>query len=194
MLSTKDRIRQAAIRLFAERGIDAVSQRDIAAAAEVQVSTLYGHWPGGREHLIGDLFVAGYASYAEHLRLAAAPHSGFAPALDAMVHAICRLHGEDRSMFAFLLLSQHQGLDRVSGGEAGNPVDVLQRHVERAMAAHEIPPGEPALITAAIVGVLVQAATFHLYGRLPQDLPTMADDLCTLCARAAGLPNAARTL
>lgn len=194
MRSSKDRIRHAAVRLFAERGIDAVSQRDIAAAAEVQVSTLYGHWTGGREQLIGDLFVAGYASYAEHLRAAAAPHGAFAPALDAMVRTICRLHGEDSSMFAFLLLSQHRGLDRVGGGEAGNPVDVLQRRVEQAMAAQEIAPCEPALVTAAIVGVLVQAATFRLYGRLPRDLPAMADDLSALCARAAGLPNAARTL
>ncbi len=194
MLTTKDRIRHAAVRLFAERGIDAVSQRDIAAAAAVQVSTLYAHWTGGREQLIGDLFVAGYASYAEHLRAAAAPHTAFAPALDAMVRAICRLHGEDSSMFAFLLLSQHRGLGRVGGGEAGNPVDVLLRRVEQAIAAQEIPTAEPALVTAAIVGVLVQAATFRLYGRLPRDLPAMADDLSSLCARLAGLPNAARTL
>ncbi|MBR0655899.1 TetR/AcrR family transcriptional regulator [Plastoroseomonas arctica] len=193
MLSTKDRIRLEAVRLFAERGIDAVSQRDIAAAAGVQVSTLYGHWTGGRDQLIGETFVAGYAGYAQALAAAADPHAGFAAALDAMVRAICRLHGEDRAMFAFLLLSQHRGLDRVGGGEAGNPVDVLQRRVEAAMESREIPPGEPALVTAAIVGVLVQAATFRLYGRLAQDLPAMADDLSALCARTAGLPTQART-
>ncbi|MDB5315574.1 MAG: fadR [Rhodospirillales bacterium] len=193
MLTTKDRIRQEAIRLFAERGIDAVSQRDIAAAAGVQVSTLYTHWTGGRDQLIGELFVAGYTDYATSLHAAAEPHATFAAALDAMVRAICRLHGEDRAMFAFLLLGQHRGLDRVGGGEAANPVDVLQRRVKRAMQAYEIPRGEPALITAAIVGVLVQAATFHLYGRLAQDLPAMADALACLCARVAGLPTAPRT-
>ncbi|MES2713262.1 MAG: helix-turn-helix domain-containing protein [Pseudomonadota bacterium] len=192
-IPTKDRIRQAAVRLFAERGIDAVSQRDIAAGAGVQVSTLYAHWTGGRDQLIADLFVSGYADYARHLADAAAPHAAFAPALDAMVRAICRLHAEDEAMFAFLLLSQHRGLDRVGGGEAGNPVDVLQRRVERAIAAREIPAADAALVTAAIVGVLVQAATFRLYGRLTRDLPAMADELCLLCARTAGLPNPART-
>lgn len=193
MRTSKDRIRHAAIGLFAERGIDAVSQRDIAAAAGVQVSTLYAHWAGGRDQLIGELFVAGYADYAAALRHAAAPHAAFAPALDAMVRAICRLHGEDGALFAFLLLSQHRSLPRVAGGEDANPVDVLQRRVEAAIAAGEIPPAEPALLTAAIVGVLVQAATFRLYGRLPRDLPAMADELSALCARAAGLPNTART-
>lgn len=184
--STKDRIRREAVRLFAERGIDAVSQRDIAAAAGLQVSSLYAHWKGGRDQLIEELFVAGYAGYAAVLADAAGPHAGFAPALEAMVRRICRLQTEDRALFAFLLLSQHRALRGVENGGA-NPVDVLHARVEAAIAGREIPGTDPVLLTAAIVGIIVQAPTFRLYGRLTQDLEPMADAVVALCFRVAGL-------
>ncbi|MBR0642893.1 TetR/AcrR family transcriptional regulator [Plastoroseomonas hellenica] len=192
--STKDRVRREAVRLFAERGIDAVSQRDIAAAAGLQVSTLYAHWKGGRDQLIAELFVAGYAEYAQVLADAAAPHADFASALEAMVRRICGLQTEDRALFAFLLLSQHRALDGVAYGGA-NPVDVLHARVEAAIGRREIPDADPTLLTAAIVGVIVQAATFRLYGRLAKDLEPMADAVVALCFRVAGLepPAQART-
>jgi AcrR family transcriptional regulator len=187
--STKDRIRRAAIRLFAERGVDAVSQRDIAAAAGLQVSSLYAHWKGGRDQLIEDLFVAGYAEYAAALAEASAPHAGFAQALEAMLRRICRLHAEDPALFGFLLLTQHRALRGVEAGGA-NPVDVLQARVEAAVAAGAIPSADPVLLTAAIVGAIVQAATFRLYGRMDRDLEPMADALVALCFRIVGFETA----
>ncbi|HEY4250266.1 MAG TPA: helix-turn-helix domain-containing protein [Roseomonas sp.] len=188
--STKDRVRREAVRLFAERGIDAVSQRDIATAAGLQVSSLYAHWKGGRDQLIEELFVAGYADYAQALADTAAPHAGFAAALEAMIRRICRLQSEDRALFAFLLLSQHRAL-RGAENPGPNPVDVLQERVEAAIRRREIPDADPTLLTAAIVGVVVQAATFRLYGRFTQDLEPMADAIVALCFRIAGLAGQA---
>lgn len=42
--STKDRILQAAQEVFAERGFDGASTREIAARAEVNISSLHYHW------------------------------------------------------------------------------------------------------------------------------------------------------
>src|SRR5690606_42165344 len=57
--------------LFVARGVDAVSVRDIAAAAGCTPSSLYTHWPS-LGALIEELFAEGYAAYGRALAEAAA--------------------------------------------------------------------------------------------------------------------------
>jgi AcrR family transcriptional regulator len=49
--ATHQRISEAAMQLFAERGYDAVSVSEIAAAAKVSVPTFYAHYPS-KEHVV----------------------------------------------------------------------------------------------------------------------------------------------
>ena len=51
---TRDALADAALRLFLERGYDGVSLNDIADAADVSVTTLFKHFPGGKETLVFD--------------------------------------------------------------------------------------------------------------------------------------------
>lgn len=182
---TRDRIRRETLRLCVERGgIDGVSVRDIAAAAGCRPSSLYTHWPS-LDALATEIFAEGYAEYGRRLAELAAGPGPFARRLETMLRLICRLHAEDRLLFEFLLLTQHREMVAVPRGDAANPVEVLQRAVAAAMRAGEIPPGDAALVTAALVGVVVQAATFRHYGRLDRDLDAMADAIVALCLRIA---------
>ncbi|WP_405138864.1 TetR/AcrR family transcriptional regulator [Nocardia sp. NBC_01388] len=52
---TRTALADAALRLFLERGYDAVSVKEIAEAAEVSVPTLFAHFPDGKESLVFDL-------------------------------------------------------------------------------------------------------------------------------------------
>ncbi|WP_379876111.1 TetR/AcrR family transcriptional regulator [Lacibacterium aquatile] len=180
--STKDRIRQEALRLFVERGVDAVSVRDIAKAVGMSAPNLYAHYKG-RDELVADLFQAGYASYGRQLQDIADGSGSFAERLEAMIRLICRLHDADRTLFQFLLLNQHTHLNRVAPDDSGNPMAVLHRLITKAVEAGEMPIADPALLTAAVVGIVVQAATFRLYGRISRDLEPMADEIIALCAK-----------
>ena len=51
------------------------------------------------------------------------------------------------------------------------------------MKAGEIPPGNPTLIAGSIIGVIVQTATFRLYGRLGHGLAALTDEMVALCLR-----------
>ena len=178
---TNSRIREEAIRLFAERGIDAVSMRDIADAVGIRPSTIYVHWRS-RDDLVRELFFEGYGEYGRRVAAIAESGGNFAQRFEKVVRLICRLHEEDPTLFNFLLLTQHEHLVRITP-ETNNPMETLQRMVATAMESGEIPPGDPALVTAALVGVVLQAATFHAYGRLPRDLEAMADELVVLCLK-----------
>jgi AcrR family transcriptional regulator len=46
LVSNKDRIFRAALRLFAEKGYEGVSMRDIAAEVGIKASSIYNHFPG----------------------------------------------------------------------------------------------------------------------------------------------------
>jgi AcrR family transcriptional regulator len=179
--SPKDRIKREAMRLFVEHGVDAVSMRDIADAVGMKAPSLYAHFRS-RDELIGELFHASYAEYGRQLAEAAAMPGGFRRRLEAMVRVVCSLHTEDELLFNFLLLTQHGFLRRIP--ETGhNPVEVICRSVAAAMEAGEIPAGNATLLAGAIIGMIVQPATFKLYGRLQQGLGELTDEIVELCLK-----------
>jgi AcrR family transcriptional regulator len=182
MLDTpKDRIKREAMRLFVEHGVDAVSMRDIAEAVGMKAPSLYAHFRS-RDELIGDLFHASYTEYGRQLAQAAAGPGDFRQQLEAMIRVICALHAEDELLFNFLLLTQH-GFLRQFPATGDNPVEIICRRVAAAMQAGEIPAGNATLIAGALIGVIVQNATFKLYGRSSQGLAEMANEIVALCLR-----------
>ncbi|AEW98500.1 TetR/AcrR family transcriptional regulator [Streptantibioticus cattleyicolor] len=52
--ATRRALADAALELFLERGYDAVGVRDVAEAADVSVTTLFKHFPDGKEALVFD--------------------------------------------------------------------------------------------------------------------------------------------
>ena len=169
------------MRLFVDHGVDAVSMRDIADAVGLKAPSLYAHFRS-REELIGDLFFASYAEYGRRLAAAAATPGGFHRQLEAMVRVVCALHAEDELLFNFLLLTQHGFLRQIARDDR-NPVEIICRSVAAAMQAGEIPAGNATLVAGAIIGVIVQPATFKLYGRLNEGLADLADDVVALCLK-----------
>ena len=180
---TREKIRQTALDLFVRRGVDAVSLRDIADAAEIRPSTIYVHW-ASREALITELFVEGYGAYGARVADAIAGGDGFAAKLEAAIRTVCRLESEDETLFKFLLLTQHGSLGLIGEGEQ-NPIDVLGRLVADAVAEGQVTGWDPALLTALVVGSVVQAATFRLYGRIDRSLDAMADEIVAACLTLA---------
>jgi AcrR family transcriptional regulator len=178
----RGRIKNEALRLFVEHGVDAVSVRDIAAACDMKASNLYAHFPS-KEALVAELFHQGYAEYGDLLAEAAGQDGPFRRRLEAMVRTICRLHDEDNIRFRFLVMTQHAYLKDVPN-DARNPVEVICRAIEAAMAAGEIPHREAALVAMAVIGMIVQPATARLYGRLSGGLAERADEIVAMCWRA----------
>jgi len=183
--TTRARIRHEAMKLFVASGVDAVSVRDIADAVGMNASNLYAHYRS-KEALIGELFAEGYAEYGR--LLSEVSGRDFATRLDGMVRLICRLHDEDALRFRFLLLTQQGGLARLEPSPT-NPIDVVEAAVRDAIVAGDIPPGDPALISAMIVGIVIQAATFRLHGRLVCGMVEIADTLVAACLRVATGPG-----
>ena len=179
----RETIKTEALRLFAERGVDAVSVQDIAAACDMAKPNLYAHFKS-KDDLVRDLFAEGYRDYGQLMGAAVDGAYPFRKKLDRLVRLICRLHDEDNLRFRFIVMTQHANLRNVVIDEA-NPVEIVVRLVAAAMAAGEIPARNAELVAAGIVGLVVQPATFLLYGRIGGTLAPMADDIVAMCMRVA---------
>jgi AcrR family transcriptional regulator len=185
----KARVERAAIDLFAVRGVDGVSIADIAAAAAVSQGALYRHYRG-KDEMAAALFAAAYRRNGAELEGIRAGHSGFAGRIAAMVAHFCALYDRDAALFRFLLLAQHNFLPRV-GTDPNEPAAVIVRTLAEAIAAGEVAAVEPDLGAAVVMGVVLQAAIFHLYGRLDGPLSPRAGALAaSAIAAVAALAGA----
>ena len=165
---TRTRLERAALTLFVARGVGPTTTREIAMAASIAEGTIYRHFPS-KEQLALDLFLRHHRALAEALADAAQQASGLRARIEAIVRCYCAWADRDWTLFAYHLLTQHQFLAQVPD-DSPNPVTVVRDVIEAAMAAREIPRRDADLAAAAAIGVVMQPATYKVYGRFTGDL------------------------
>ena len=175
----KTRVERAALELFAANGFDGVSIAEIAAAAGVSQGALYRHY-ASKDELAWTLFSTAYLRTGADLDMIRASRSRLDARVTAMVAHFCALYDDDPALFRFMLIAQHGLLPCIQQGSR-TPVDAIADVVNDAVAEKQLAPIDPPLGAAVIMGVILQTATFHIYGRLTGSLSARAPAL----ARAA---------
>ena len=188
--ATRTRIDQTALRLFVSKGVTETTIKDIARGARVAEGAMYRHY-ASKEDLVRRLFSSNYAAFGQALDKLQAGESGLQQKIRAMVHGFCELYDSDPVSFRFLLLVQHEHLDKLTP-EMQSPVNVVRDVIAKAIRRKEIPRRDPEFLTAMVIGIVLQAATFKIYGRLAKPLSGLADDLVAACLRAIDGEGAAQ--
>jgi AcrR family transcriptional regulator len=165
---TKARVERAALTLFVARGVAETTTKEIAMAASVAEGTIYRYFPS-KEQLALDLFLRHHRSLAEALAEAQRPAKSLRARIDAIVRCYCEWADRDWTLFAYHLLNQHSFLIQVPD-DTPNPVTVVREVISQAMRAGEIPRRNIDLVAASAIGVVLQAATYKVYGRFTGDL------------------------
>lgn len=200
---TQDRILDAAERLFAERGIDAVSVRSVLAAAGVNVSLVHYHF-GGRDGLIEALLRRRLAPITEERlrRLAEVEARGGAATLEDVLRAFYE-HPSPR------WIEEHPEFARLLGQLQFSPNPRIRKRVRDVLRdcvaplanaiASRLPPGlAPARVISRlyfVVGIgayaamswddMVRSARKHFGPGAVLDARTVTDEIVRFCA--AGL-------
>lgn len=179
--TTKARIERAALLLFAERGVDAVTTREIAAASGVSEGALYRHF-AGKEALAETMFFAIHKRLAEEIRAAASNHETINGQARAVVAAYCRVADEDWALFSYHLLTTHRFLPLPGGASPSaedddNPVTAVEEIIADAMRRGEAPVGDVILPAAMALGVMLQTALHKVYGRISGNLSPRRETL-----------------
>jgi AcrR family transcriptional regulator len=172
---TRNRIEQAAIHLFVEKGVTETTVRDIARAVDVSDGALYRHFVS-KEELVWTLFERHYIAFAHQLKTLADRECTARAKVAAMIQEFCRAHDENPTLFRFLLFVQHGQLGKL-GPDALTPVQVMRDVLADAIASGELPDQSSDLATALVFGVVLEPAQFSAYGRLPVGMVTLANRL-----------------
>ncbi|MDB5510247.1 MAG: transcriptional regulator, TetR family [Hyphomicrobiales bacterium] len=161
--STRARIEREALRLFASRGVEGTSIKDISHAVGVADAALYRHFPS-KEEIARALFSAHYGSIAARIEAIGRQGLAFEETIAALVDLLCGLFDDEPDVFAFVLLNQHAHLRFVP--DETNVVAALRDIVMAAQIRGEIASGDPDFVSAMALGTVLQPAVFKLYGRL----------------------------
>jgi AcrR family transcriptional regulator len=177
-----DRIKAAAMRLVAERGVAQMTIRDLAQAAGVSEGALYRHYET-KEDLVRDLYQEQYRQLGRTLRDLQGGKKGMRARLGAVVRYACALFDDDPVTYRFLLLAQHDAM-RSFPADADSPVAVLREMLMQGHKAGEVRLKNIDLAVALLLGLLVQPAASIVNASLAGPLARYADDIVAACERA----------
>ena len=171
--NARPKIERAALQLFVDSGVDAATTREIASSAGVSEGALYRHYRS-KDELALALFMETHNRLGSMLGAALASDGTIEERVRRAVEAYCALADEDWLLFSFHLVSLNRFLPHDSRRE-DDPVSRLEKIVAAMMAAGDIPQGDPALVTAMCLGVVMQPAQHKIYNRLPGPFSGHAD-------------------
>ena len=135
---TRNKINKAALDLFAEKGVEATTTKDIARTAGIAEGTIYRHYVS-KDDLVWDLFSTNYVGFAAKLDELAAEHTGLKYKLLVVIRHFCELFDNDPAIRDLIVEAIDNG---------------------------EIPKQDVDLGTAFVLGSVMQPTTFNIYGRL----------------------------
>lgn len=181
--ATRAKIEKEALRLFAEKGVEGATIRDLSQAVGVADAALYRYF-GSKEQIASDLFRTHYGALAEKISQIAKKNLPFTACVRELVDLFCQLFDEEPDVFAFILLNQHAHLRFVT--QDANAVEELRKIMRAAMDRGEISMNDTDLAAATALGAVLQPAVFKLYGRLPGPMSARAEELAGAAARAVG--------
>jgi AcrR family transcriptional regulator len=180
---TRQRICDSALRLFVDRGVTETSVRDITAAAGITEGALYRHYES-KDELAWQLFSDHYIQLARKLEQLQAAEPAFRGKVDALVGHFARVFDENPTLFAYLLLTQHNQVRKVPATMM-TPPGVVRRVIAEGLAkqAGGKPAIDPSVISSMVLGLVMQVAVDRIYGRLKMDLSELSATLADACWR-----------
>ncbi|RII11863.1 putative HTH-type transcriptional regulator YttP [Streptomyces sp. YIM 130001] len=137
--ATRQKIADTALRLFLERGYDAVGIRDVAAEADVAVTTVFSHF-AGKEALVFEQD-EGFEQRLTQAVTDRAPDEPLIPALRREVHALVRHCTADSAAPVWQMVTASPALREYEES-------MRLRHAESLAAAIAADPGLPQTETA----------------------------------------------
>ena len=166
--TTKARIERAALKLFAEHGLDGVSIKQIADACTISDGAMYRHFRS-KDELARLMFEAIHQKLQDLVIEHLVPDANMEETARALVTAYCSLADSDPAQFTYHLTHRNNFI-AASGDGGADPSDFMTQVVSQAMERGEIPKADPELYSGMALGVVMQSAEYSLYGRFKRPL------------------------
>jgi AcrR family transcriptional regulator len=147
---------RAATSLFAERGIDGTSMRDIAEAAGVREAAIYRHF-AGKDDLARDIFLSWYGWYSEKLQDIVRGPAGALDKLREIVRHEFSAVTDHSEAFVYFCENEARFL-RSLPREIVSARRVFTTFIKAGQARGEVGTGSPELLADMLSGALCAVA------------------------------------
>jgi AcrR family transcriptional regulator len=185
---SKRMLLQTALRLFAERGIHAVTVRDIAKDAGYTNPALFKFFDS-KDSLVLFLFEHCYLNLCRKLETGAPPTLRFAERLRGIVEVFLDQFDDDPASVLFVQEHLRELWPRVSRKvRAHSIVGLIRQMLEAGKAEGSVgPDSDLDLLGAAIIGTLAQFARLKYFGEFKKPVidyaPEIVKILCRITAK-----------
>lgn len=172
---------RAATLLFAERGIDATSMREIAEAAGVRDAAIYRHF-AGKDDLAREIFLSWYGWHCRELeRIVSGPGSALEKVRRIVSHDFAAVtdHGE---AFVYFCKNEVRFLQSLPP-EIVSARRVLTTFIKAVQAAGEIRAGNPKVLADMLNGALCAVGMTWLHSERRKSLSVQFEDVVQGCWR-----------
>ncbi len=170
---------RAATSLFAKRGVDATSMRDIADRAGVREAAIYRHF-AGKEELAREIFLSWYGWYTGELhRIVAGPGAVSERLREIVAHEFAATSGHSEAFVYFCdneLRFVHQLPPEVMSVRK-----VLTSFITAGQSRAEVRTGDPKLLADMLSGALCAVALGWLRTGRRKPLSVQVDEVAQLC-------------
>jgi len=179
----KDAILEAALSLFAEKGTDATTTREIAERAETSEGNLYRHFKS-KDDLVRTLFQSSAKRFATVLEEAAGDEAEPEARLAALVRGVFTFGEGDPAAFSFLLASHPTAMPRDRDMLLGPyPMRLFVETIVRGVSRGVFRPVDPVLATGWIVAMSQRAVLLARMGLLADDRDRIIDETVAAALR-----------
>jgi len=177
------------MRLFATKGVDGISVKEIGDAAGVTDAAIYKHFKN-KDAVALEAFTQYCAEYTALIDGYVRQEGPVMMRFTQLITDVLRLHDEDP--YGLLLISQNHEIfaDMVSSDDYREPLDALADFIEAGVQTGELPKQNARFTAVLIIGAVTGMAAASMQGELPQQLaPYAAEVVQRLGAMLTAQPN-----
>lgn len=162
-------IEEAAIKLFAQKGISGTVIKDIALEAGVTEGALYRHYVG-KDEMAWQLFIRELELFSKELILIFAEKSDSKEILKKAITYIYNYYNTEPHRLSFILLSQHNFPEEKWLEEDINPTAMVIKMASAIKIPAVYKNVDPAVVGGMMMGIVLQPIVLHRYGRVQGDI------------------------
>jgi AcrR family transcriptional regulator len=184
-ISKKSDIEQAAMQLFAQRGLAGATIKEIAKLARVTEGAIYRHY-SSKEEMALALFTRELDTIRLWLLDSVAAKANPAAKLRAIIELLYSTYREKPWPFLFVILN-FQTLQ-------GNAALDDNRHIyefiidfTRNLFAREAEDRDYGFLGTLVAGLIIQPVIFHFHQKLPKHPVEYVDEITRCCCQLIGL-------
>mgnify|MGYP006282110647 CR=1 FL=1 len=175
-MTKRDAICDAALELFAERGIEATTIRDIAQRADAAEGTLYRHFKG-KDELAGWLYRRCAQELQSRLVDATQPATLPEEKLEALIRGVFDFFQDRPTSCTYLLSNRSEkiGGDGQASAASAPPLGFFVEVIEEGQSEGRFQDEEAALVAGWILAMVQRTVLFLKSGTLDASRPSAID-------------------